>query len=351
MRRSDGGPFAERRPTGNAVSRWLRLSVGLCSTAGFAWLLARGLEGDALIRAFSGVSVSAVVLALAFMFAGHAARIGRWWWMLRALEPGLPFGACVRPFLASIALNNVLPLRAGDALRVLGFRRQLRSPATRVLGTLVIERALDLVFLSGIFFVGLLGLPEGVFPRGFVVAAAALAAAGTVTLLASMLLPLLLERFGDRLPGRRLLAGILARPRWRDAASKHGAHLAAALGLMRSGRRTLALAAWSAAVWILEGAVFVTMAGALAPGVAPPGPWLSLATGTLATALPSSPGYVGTFDYFAAAGLAAYGAAPAAAAAFALTVHALWIPLTAVGLLCYWLPAPARRQRLQPGGE
>ena len=43
------------------------------------------------------------------MAAAHGLRIVRWWWMLRALEPGLPPSACVRPYLASMAVNNVLP--------------------------------------------------------------------------------------------------------------------------------------------------------------------------------------------------------------------------------------------------
>ena len=85
---------------------------------GFAWLPTRGLDPEALARAFSGLSVRAVLFALALMGAAHAVRIVRWWWMLRALEPDLPVAACISPFLASMALNNLLPLRAGDALRV-----------------------------------------------------------------------------------------------------------------------------------------------------------------------------------------------------------------------------------------
>ncbi len=61
----------------------------------------------------------------------------------------------------------------------------------------------------------------------------------------------------------------------------------------------------------------------------------ALSTGALATLLPSSPGYVGTFDYFAILGITAYGASRAAAAAFALLVHfLLWLPPTVVGALC-----------------
>ena len=52
------------------------------------------------------------------------------------------------------------------------------------------------------------------------------------------------------------------------------------------------------------------MATALEADAAPLGPWLSLSAGSLATAIPSAPGYLGTFDYFAAQGLVAYGAPP-----------------------------------------
>ena len=107
--------------------RWLKLSIGFAVTAGFVWLLAREVDLDALGQAFAGLSVSTVLFALAFLAAGWALRIVRWWWMLRPLAPSLPLGVCAGPFLAGMAINNVAPLRAGDALRVLGFRRQLRG--------------------------------------------------------------------------------------------------------------------------------------------------------------------------------------------------------------------------------
>jgi hypothetical protein len=70
-----------------------------------------------------------------------------------------------------------------------------------------------------------------------------------------------------------------------------------------------------------------------------------MSTGTLATLLPSSPGYVGTFDYFAMQGIIAYGAAKEPAAAFTLLAHILmWLPLTVVGGL--FLLAPRGRRAL-----
>ncbi len=323
--------------TGVGVRR-LRLVFGLAVAVGFVWLLAHELEGDALERAFAGLSVASVLLALAFIAAAHGLRILRWWWMLRALEPGLPLVACARPFLASMAVNNVLPLRAGDALRVVGFRRQLRSPAMRVLGTLAIERALDVVFLAAIFFACLLALPQGALPQGFVVAAAWLAALAVAALLAAMLFPPLARRLFQRLC--RHLEGYpwLARRGWPQALARQGDHLLAALAVMRSPAATLALSGLSAAVWACEGMAFVVLAAVLQPGGAALAPWLALAAGTLATAVPGAPGHIGTFDWFAAQGFAVWGASQETAAALALTVHALWLPPTLVGLACYWLP-------------
>ena len=53
-----------------ATSRWLKLSTDVAATAGFVWLLERGLALDALGRAFAGLSLSLVLLALVFLAAG-----------------------------------------------------------------------------------------------------------------------------------------------------------------------------------------------------------------------------------------------------------------------------------------
>ena len=311
--------------------RWLKLLFGFAIAVGFAWLLARGLDLDALGRAFTGLSIPVVLLALVFLAAGWTIRIVRWWWMLRVFEPTLPLGACAGPFLAGMAVNNVLPFRAGDALRVLGFRRQLRSPAMRVAGTLVIERVLDVSILVGVFFLGLLSLPAGVFPKGFVVAVTWVAGVGSVATLALLLFFPALDRLRERLSGR----GFLATWRWPKAVARHGVHLAETFSLVRSPQRMLILIGLSIVAWICEGALFAVLAAAIVAGVAPLGPWFALATGTLATVIPSTPGHLGTFDYFAAQGLAAYGASPEHSVAFALTVHAmLWASSTTVGLLC-----------------
>jgi len=299
----------------------------------------RGLDPKAFRQALNSLSFPLTLAALGFLAAGYTVRIVRWWWMLRALEPDLTLAVCVWPFLTSIALNNVLPFRVGDGLRIVGFRGQLRCPAVPLAGTLVVERLLDAVALCGFFFLGLLHLPSGVFPQSFIVAATILAGASMGVLVALMAALQPVYRWGRSMQKRLQGTGW----RWLAAAWGQGLHLAETLSLIGSVPRMLVLLALSGLCWGLEGGVFASVAAALPLELPPVAPWFSLATGTLATLLPSTPGYAGTFDYFAAQGLAVYGASNEAAAAFALTVHGLlWAPLTGSGLV-YLLVRGVRR--------
>ncbi len=308
--------------------------AGLSLAAVFTWLLARNVDWPAVRAALAAAQVGPLMVGGVLLAGGFAARTARWWWMLRPLAPSLPLARCVRPFLASLALNNTLPLRAGDVARAVAFRDDLGVPPGRVLGTLLIERVLDLVVLLSLLGIGLAAVAADAVPGALVAGAVAAGALGVLGLAAAALAPAAwIERLQRRLGGGRLaaLAG----------------HTADSLASLRSPARVAQLLAFSAVAWTLEGGMYASVALSLgATSISPASPWLALATGTLSTLLPGTPGYVGTFDYFAALGLAAGGAAPEQAAAFALLVHALlWVPVTAVGGLLLLVP-PTRGARL-----
>lgn len=321
----------------------VRVVVGLSVTGCFVWLLAHQIRHAELRLALAQISPFALLLATALLAVGYTLRVVRWWAMLRVLDPQIPLRACVWPFLVSIATNNLMPLRAGDALRVVGFQSRLGAPAARVLGTLLIERLMDLLTLLGIFFVGLMGASEDSLPRGFANTAATLTAATMLSLVLLITCGVRLQALSSRLLSTSRIPASLAR---RAGRASH--ELFATLGLLRSPSLTAGLIVLSAGAWAFEGALFVTVARSLDISTAAAGPWFALASGTLATLLPSSPGHVGTFDYFAALGLTAYGANVASAAAFAIVVHVLlWVPLTAAGLLYFASPGRWRLRRVE----
>ncbi len=326
-----------------AIGRWARPLLGSAVTGFFLWLLLRQLNFTEAGVALARISLPSLLVAFCFLAGGYSLRIVRWWWMLRVLDPHVPVGACGWAFLVSIAINNVLPFRAGDVVRVVGFRTELRLPPMWLLGTLVIERLLDLMTLLAFFFVGLLSAADGGLPDTFIHLALWIAAAGVATVLGILCFSKAIERAIEWVAERPNLA----RRGWSGRIRRHGGHFFAALGMLRTPALTLQLIGLSTAVWTLEGGVFATVSRALGTHVSVAAPWFALATGTLATLLPSSPGYIGTFDYFAMLGLVAYGADREMATAFAVIVHAvLWLPLTVAGM-AYFLRPGARMLRRQ----
>ena len=116
----------------------------------------------------------------------------------------------------------------------------------------------------------------------------------------------------------------------------------ATLEQLATGHVMLKLLGWSTLAWIFEGCVFWFAALALPSVTEPQGAWLALPVATFATLIPSTPGYVGTFDYFTTWAMIQLGNAPSPAAAAAFLVHTLlWLPPTILGG-AYLLSHPVR---------
>lgn len=339
------GPVAEMAVTPAAAwvrssTRLARVAFGFAITAFFLWLFVRRLSWHEIEGALAGFDLRWLPVALACVAAGYSARITRWWLMLRPAEPSLPWTAAAAPFLISIAVNNVAPLRAGDVLRLFAFRDRPTLGTGRILGTVIVERLLDLAALLTIFFVILPAVPAGGIPASFVRSAEIVAGAGAAAVVGLLLLPAL---------GGRIIAWL--------AATRAGQHptgsrllgvaddLVGSILVLGSAGRAAALLALTAAVWGFEGGVFVTVAAAMRVGGGVAAPLFALAAATLSTLLPSSPGYVGTFHFFASTALVAFGAAAATAAAFAVVTHlVLWLTTTIAGLIVF-VSSSARRLR------
>ena len=101
---------------------------------------------------------------------------------------------------------------------------------------------------------------------------------------------------------------------------------------LAKGYTMFRLVLWSLAAWLAEGCVFWFAGLALSSIGAPLAGWLALPVGTLSTLIPSTPGYVGTFDYFTVRAMSALGNDTTPATAYALLVHILlWLPPTIIG--------------------
>src|SRR3569623_1048426 len=84
-------------------------------------VIARQINPDEVLRARKEFKWPYLAFGIASLSVGYALRIFRWSILLQASGAVTQWRSCSAPFLGSIALNNVLPLRIGDVVRALVF--------------------------------------------------------------------------------------------------------------------------------------------------------------------------------------------------------------------------------------
>jgi uncharacterized protein (TIRG00374 family) len=320
----------------------LRLLLGVGLAAFFIWLILRQIDVGQVRQAFADADMRWIAAAIGAFVVGYACRIERWRVMLAIDSPGLRWRQCAGPLLGSFATNNVLPFRAGDVLRSFAFNGRLGTTSATVVATLFVERLLDLLMVLVLLGAALIAF--GLETSRFAGVGSAALVAGAAAILVVLLFPgffaplalaggRLLARLSPGI-GSKLLAGIE-----KSLQTLH--HLA-------RGNTMIKLVAWSLVAWFAEGCLFWCAALALPSLAAPAAAWLALPVATLATLIPSTPGYVGTFDYFTVRAMAELGNGAAAAAAYALLVHVvLWLPPTLSGGIYLLLNPVGQRKKLK----
>jgi glycosyltransferase 2 family protein len=310
-----------------------RLALGVAMAVLFGWLTLRHIDGARIAEVMRGAKAELVVAAIAAMCLGYVCRILRWQTMLRRANPKLRAIDCAGPLLAGFAANNVLPFRAGDLMRAFAFNDRMHTTAGTVLATLFVERLLDLLMVILLLALALAVFHFDISSFAGVGVPLLMMAAGAILLL--LLFPQVLQPL---MRGLQNLAGRLpAAIRLQQELRK----VTDTLGMLAGGGTMLRLLGWSTAVWLIECGVYWLVASSLPGMAASHGAWVAVPVGSLATLIPSTPGYVGTFDYFTAQAMVLAGNEATAAAAFALLVHVvLWLPATVAGGL-YLLLRPA----------
>jgi uncharacterized protein (TIRG00374 family) len=320
----------------------LRAAIGFVVSAVFIYLVARQISLPAVEDALARADSRWILAALALVLSGFILRGVRWWVMVRILawSDDVRFRACLGPFFVSYGANNVLPLRAGDALRVVAFRRSLRCSSSRLLGTLVVERVLDLLVLLLLGCGASLALRRLDLLQGYASLLQLLALVAIAGAALILIAPVPAIAFLDLVDRKASLAK-----------SSFGARIMAAIrdvlvaiDHICARRRLPYLLTLSIAAWVAEGAGFVCVAYGFATGATPATGFFVYVMGNLTQILPGAPGNFGLFEYFALQGLVHLsGVAPSLAAAIALLAHlVIWMPVTVIGA-AYLLVIPALR--------
>lgn len=312
--------------------------LGLLVSAIFAVLAVRAVEPDAVWRALGDTDYRWLVPALVVFACGIGLRALRWQ-LLFERETRPPLGAVASAMLIGYLFNNILPLRAGEAARIVALKQRAAVSRSESTATVVLERTYDVLILLVLLLVLHPWLPDVSWLRTAAVLALmiALALAGTA---AALLV------WGVR-PLRFLLRPLSRLPFLDDERLDSGAE---SLGRGLVGLRDVRLAfisfALTAVSWAtLAVSYWLVMLGfdfELSPLA---GVLVSIALG-VGMILPSSPAAVGVFEAATVLALTAYGVEESAALSYALVLHALnFVPFLVVGF-----PLLHRHSR-RPGGD
>lgn len=287
--------------------------IGIPASAVFLLLAIRGADLDAVWRTLQNVSLAPLAGAVACIGVVYWLQAARW---RRIAEARLGQRRFVEMVVAGVAVNNVLPGRVGDVLRARWVSRGAFSGG-KGLATVVIDRAFDIVALA--VFLGV-SLPF-VTDAGWVDRILLGTVAALVALVAVVAIARLYTRRRPR--ARRGHRGLLRRV-LRDTLD--------GLSDPISNTKAVVLGALSAGAWIAWAFAAILAARAVGIDLSFIEAIFVTAALNLGVAIPSSPGFVGTYQWLGVSALGVFGIVSEAGLAFAIVMQAVWyVPTTLVG--------------------
>lgn len=305
---------------------WFWLGIGLSLLC--LWLAVRSVSLVELKDSLSSARYLWLLPAVLLILSTVATPAQRWVVLLDQRERLLDsFCAQGLGFL----FTNILPLRLGEPARVLAMSRRCRLPVMQVAASAVVERLLDAA--TNVLILAAL-LPRLEVPgivRGAGLSLAALSLSGIAVLS-------LLVRFDHCSEARFLLRRFTLFPIEKLLARRE--ELVTGFALLTRWRTALQVSFWSLTTWALVIASYWCVLRAFQPDGSVVEAAMMTVTLSFAVAVPSSPGFVGIFQFAGQQALMLpFGTKYDAASALAITLTAhmaYYVPTTALGLIGLW---------------
>ncbi|MCU1263428.1 MAG: hypothetical protein JWO80_6313 [Bryobacterales bacterium] len=311
----------------NSGRRWL-FAISFAVSAVLLYLALRGVEWSRVGQIVASARWPVLLMSVVLAPIQPLLRATRWRVLLNA-EGRIALGTVFWANSAGYFGNSFLPGRAGELVRTMMISRRSNLATPYVLTTALAERAFDLLFLIIASSIALAAIPGK--PAWLTSASHTMAAAGIVAAIGLAFIPKterLMTWVLTKLPVsarlREKLLGIAAQVRLGVNALHQPARLARFLGLT--------IVIWTGDVLIVMLTAYILHLYLSFPQ----GLLLVTALG-LSSAIPSTPGYVGVYQFVAVTVLTPFGFTRNDALAYILMVQVLgYLVTTVLGLLALW---------------
>ena len=289
---------------------------GVALSAVFLWLAVRNADLDSVRDTLADAQLGYVFLAVLVLGVGYGFQAARWRRIADAPQLGLR--AFYGMLLGGLACNNVLPVRIGEVVRAGWLSRDAPMSGGRAFGSVVLDRMCDVLTLVLFFAIGV----QAVASTEWLVRMAVGAALAVVVIAGALVLARVYTGRRQRGAGRThrgRLVQIL-----RDAVEM--------LGEPIGRHRAATWIGLTACTWSLSCVATALVARSLGIELSPLEAVFVTSALALGVAIPSSPGYVGTYQWLGVSALGLLNVPVEQALAFSILMQASWyVPTTVVG--------------------
>jgi uncharacterized protein (TIRG00374 family) len=309
-------------------ARALQIGLGVVISAALVWWAFHKTPFSEVWSIIETARVAPMAIAVILATLPFALRVPRWQLLLRHDDgSAISTQSMWNAIAIGFAANNVLPLRAGEFLRVAAINRLAPVSFATALSSVAVERVIDGLVAVTLLGIGLVGghlqASNGMGDKAVII--------GVACLVAILLAILAAWRRADAL---RLLEWLL--PSGPIAGKLVGFVDSVLRGLsaMRDPRRAVPVLLWSVAIWLVNGAAFFVAFKAFGFDVPFTGALVVQGAAMIGIAVPSTPGFVGVLETAIYGALLLYGVDQPHGLAYGMLYHVTtFIPITLMGAI------------------
>jgi len=257
---------------------------------------------------------------VSYMF-GFLMRGVRWRYLL------LPIKKCkvlnlVSTVLIGFMANNLLPLRVGELIRAYVNGKKENISKSSSLATIVVERVFDGLTLVVLLLGALLFLGSGYYPQHFFPQWLKKMTYVAWGLFLCILIILYMMMRYKELANKVIknLFSFLKEPILKKILNLVSS-FTEGLNVLRKRKEILSVSFLSILVWTFEGTTFYLVAKALNLWLSYPQAYLTMTVIALGLMIPSSPAFVGVYEYFCITALALFAVDRSRAISYAVLIH------------------------------
>ncbi|HXU83535.1 MAG TPA: lysylphosphatidylglycerol synthase transmembrane domain-containing protein [Polyangia bacterium] len=303
-----------------------KILVSLLVGAACVWLTLRMIDLPATLTAIRQTTFSAVAVYLVTLAATHYFRATRWKYLLRPLGVSLPPARLLAASSVGFMGILLLPVRLGEFIRPYYVVRTGQSRMSAVLGTVAVERIVDGLVISILFFGCYLAADANTYEAPLRLAAW-VSLCGFVGLTVFLTLALTWPDATVRTVLRFTLLAHLAPSLGARIADKLRA-LIEGFKVLHEPRDLLPFLAETILYWGSNGLGMWLLARGMGLDISLPAAYAAMAFTGVLISLPNSPGLVGQFEAGVILALRAYLPAEvlkSSGAAYAIALHGIQI--------------------------